>query len=351
MYPKLIVNKQKLLHNVRFMKNLTKENGINICCVTKGYCGYPEIVEVFYEGGIREFADSRLANLQKMNFVGIKRYLLRIPMISEARKVVLYSDMSLNSEIETVKALGREATKLGIVHDVLLMLDVGDLREGVRPENAVETALEMCKIEGINLKGIGMNVNCYGGVLPTETNIGELVDVAGKIEKACNIKLDIISGGNSGSLYLMFQNRLNKEVNHLRLGESIFCGIEASFQTDIEGLERNIFTLEAEVVEVKEKPSLPIGEIGVNAFCEKVVYEDKGIMKRAIIASGRQDVMLDDIFPINKNIEKVGSSSDHTILDVTKIEDIKVGDIVEFNMNYGAIMRLTTSEYVSLEIK
>ncbi len=351
MYPKLNVNKEKLAYNVRFMKKLTEENNINIFCVTKGYSAYPEIVQVFYENGIRDFADSRLDNLQKINFKGVKRYLLRIPMLSEVQKVVLYCDMSLNSEIETIKALGREATKIGVVHDILLMVDVGDLREGVRPEHAVETAKEICKIEGINLKGIGMNVNCYGGVLPTETNIGELLSVADKIEKECNIKLDIISGGNSGSLYLMFQGRLDKRINNLRLGESIFCGIEASFQQDIEGMERNIFTLEAQVVELKEKPSVPIGEIGLNAFCEKVEYEDRGIMKRAIIALGRQDVKIDSLFPMNENMEIIGSSSDHVILDVTKVDDIKVGDIINFNMTYGAILSLTTSEYVGLEVK
>ncbi len=350
MYPKLNVNKEKLSHNVRFMNKVAKEKGVNICCVTKGYCAYPEIVEIFYENGIREFADSRIENLQKINYVGVRRYLLRLPMISEARKVVLYSDMSLNSEIETVKALGREATKLGITHNVLLMIDVGDLREGVRPEDALATAKEICKVEGVKLYGIGMNVNCYGGVLPTETNIGELVDIAENIEKECNIKLEMISGGNSGSVYLLLQDRLHKRVNNLRLGESVFCGVEASFQENIVGMERDIFTLTTEVIEVKDKPSKPIGEIGLNAFGESVTFEDKGIIKRAIVACGRQDAKIDSIYPVNSDIEILGASSDHTILDVTKIKNIKVGDTVDFNMTYGAILSLTTSEYVKLDI-
>ncbi len=351
MYPKLNVNKQKLAHNIKFIHKMAKDKGIDICCVTKGFCAHPEIVDVFYENGIREFADSRIENLQKINYVGIKRYLLRLPMISEAKKVVMYSDMSLNSEIETVKALGREACRLGITHKVLLMIDVGDLREGVRPENAVFTAKEMCKVEGIKLFGVGMNVNCYGGVLPTETNIGELVNIAEEIEKECNVKLEIISGGNSGSVYLMLQDRLDRRVNNLRIGELVFCGAETSFQQNIEGMFQDVFTLEAEVIEVKDKPSLPIGEMGLNAFGESVAYEDKGVMKRCIIACGRQDISIDNLFPINQAIKKVGSSSDHTILDVTMVEDIKVGDILEFRLNYGAILSLTTSEYVGLDIK
>ncbi len=51
-------------------------------------------------------------------------------MKSQAEDVVRYADISLNSELETISALGAEAVKQNKVHNVVLMADLGDLREG-----------------------------------------------------------------------------------------------------------------------------------------------------------------------------------------------------------------------------
>ncbi len=351
MYPKLNIDKQKLAENVRFIKSESDKYGVDICCVTKCFCAIPEIVDIYFENGIREFADSRIQNLKKINYVGVKRWLLRLPMLSEVEDVVKYSDISLNSQVKTVQALGEEASKIGVVHNVVMMVDLGDLREGVRPEKAIETAKAFNSVDGIKLLGVGVNLNCYGGVLPTETNINELVQIAEEIEKECGITLEVISGGNSGSIYLMQEGKLNKRVNNLRLGEVVFVGQETSYQKNIEGMHENIFTLELEVIEIEDKPSVHIGETGLNSFGEVAVYEDKGIMKRAIVGCGRQDVDISMIEPLDKNIEIIGFSSDHIILDFTKKGESFIGEKIKFNVSYGAILSLCTSEYVCKEVR
>lgn len=351
MYPTLKINKTKLGGNVRHLKDLAESKGINICCVTKAYSAIPEIIDIYYENGIREFADSRIENLKNISYTGVKRWLLRLPMISEAREVVKYSDISLNSEIDTVEALGKSAVEFGLIHNVILMIDLGDLREGVLPVDAVETAKAFIKVEGIHLIGVGVNFNCFGGVIPTERNIKELVSVADTIEKECNIKLEIISGGNSGTMYMVANDTLDKRVNNLRVGDVTFSGQEASFLGYIDGLSPNVFTAEFEVIEYKEKTSVPIGETFRNAFGEFVTFEDKGPMKRAILACGRQDVNIDHLVPHDKDIELIGSSSDHIIADFTnKKTPTKIGDIVTFDLEYGAVLSLTTSKYVKKEI-
>lgn len=350
MYPKLKVDRKKLEHNINFAKKELEKRDINLCCVTKGFSAKREIVDVYYENGIREFADSRIENLKTISYVGIKRWLIRIPMLSEVKDVVKYSDISLNSQVEIVKALGKEATRIGVIHNVILMIDLGDLREGVRPEKAVEVAGEFLKIEGIHLLGIGVNFNCFGGIIPTEKNIEELILVADEIEKEYDIKLEVISGGNSGTIYMVQNNTLDKRVNNLRCGDVIIEGLEASYLSFVPEMEKDIFTFEAEVIEVEQKPSCPIGESTVNAFGDEVTFEDKGIMKRAIIGCGKQDVEIDKIVPIDKDIECIGTSSDHIIVDCTKKGDIKVGDIIEFYVTYSAILSATTSKYVTIEI-
>ena len=161
------------------------------------------------------------------------------------------------------------------------------------------------------------------------------------------MKLSIVSGGNSSSLYKVFDSTMPKGVNNLRIGEAIVLGRETAYGNHIEGCYDNAFTIKGEIVEVKQKPSVPIGEIGMDAFGNTPHFEDKGMMKRAIIALGRQDIKVDGMFPYDKKTEIIGASSDHLILDVTKSEKkYKVGDIVEFNVDYGCLLQAMTSEYV-----
>ncbi|WP_342455658.1 hypothetical protein [Caloramator sp. Dgby_cultured_2] len=167
------------------------------------------------------------------------------------------------------------------------------------------------------------------------------------MQEKYNLDLEIISGGNSSSLYLLLENRLPKGINNLRFGEALLLGRETAFGNFVDGLHKDVFILRAEIIELKEKPSVPIGNIGMDAFGQKPHFEDKGIMKRAIVAMGRQDIDPSGLIPLDQDISIVGASSDHTILDVTHSKrEYKVGDTVEFVMEYGALLRAMTSEYV-----
>ena len=88
----------------------------------------------------------------------------------------------------------------------------------------------------------------------------------------------------------------------------------------------------------------------MDAFGQKPYYEDRGIMKRAIIAVGKQDTDLGSMTPTDPQIEIMGGSSDHTILDVTHCDrDYKVGDVVTFELGYGGMLKVATSPYVERE--
>ncbi len=347
-YPALIVDKKKLAHNTKLLKDMCAAHGMQMAAVTKVFCGIPELAEVQAMAGADYIADSRVENLKKMKDVKAPKLLLRVPMKSQAADVVRYSDLSLNSELEVIKALGEAAIQQGKTHDIILMIDMGDLREGVWNENALEYAEQVLAVKGIKLKGIGVNLTCYGGVLPSQENIGQLVAIGEEIEKRYGIHLDIVSGGNSSSLKLMNEGGMPGRVNLLRLGESIVLGMETADGTHIPGTYRDVFTLKAEIVELKDKPSVPIGTIGLDAFGQKPVFTDRGDMVRAIVAIGRQDARIDGLTPRDEKIAIIGASSDHMILDMTDCDKAyKVGDILEFDLSYGGLLSVATSEYVS----
>ncbi|ABY94701.1 ornithine racemase Orr [Thermoanaerobacter brockii subsp. lactiethylicus] len=352
MYPLLRINLVKLRENTQTIVNLCEKKNIKVVGVTKVFCAIPEVAQTMVKGGVEILGDSRIKNLKKLQHIPVPKMLLRIPMKSEVEEVIKYADISLNSEIDTIKSLSEEAKKQRKIHEIILMVDLGDLREGVLKEDVIPIVEQIVKLEGIRLRGIGTNLTCYGSVIPTPDILEELVEIKNSINKKFNLNLDIVSGGNSSSLYLVQNGLIPREITQLRIGEAIVLGRETAFGDRIPHTYDDVFTLEAQIVELKEKPSYPRGILGMDAFGERQVYVDRGIMKRAILAIGRQDVNMNDLIPIDSSIELIGSSSDHLIVNVTNSTyPYKVGDIIKFKLRYGGILSCSTSEYVEKVIE
>jgi predicted amino acid racemase len=347
-YPRIEIDLKKLTYNAKFLLNMCNGKMIDVAVVTKVFCSEPEIVKGILDAGVKTIGDSRVANLKKIVNLPCEKLLLRIPALSEVREVIKYSDISLNSEIDTIKALSKEAVRAKKTHKIILMVDLGDLREGVLEKDILEISREIVKLPNIKFMGIGTNLTCYGGVIPDEANLGRLLNIKNNIEKNLNIKLQIVSGGNSSSLYMVMNKTIPEGINNLRLGESVVLGRETAYGRDIPGMFREVFTLKGEIIEIKDKPSMPIGNIGMDAFGEVPTFEDRGVIKRAIISMGRQDVKIDGITPRDVKTRILGGSSDHLLLDVTKSEiAYRIGDIISFDVDYGAVLSAMTSAYIN----
>jgi len=351
MYPRLNIDLAKLKHNANTLCQMAEKQGINdLAFVTKVFCADTEMVKTLSETPCRYLADSRIENLKNYPDTGKLKILLRLPMISQAEDVVKFSDISFNSEKATLCALSAAAEKLGKQHKVVLMIDMGDLREGIFFEKEDEILLLAEFVENdpnLTLYGTAFNLTCYGSVLPTQDNLTQFLNITKKIEDRISRKLDFISGGNSSSVSLLLLEGTNLPYNNLRLGEALVLGRETAYEKDLDGLYQDVVTLEAELIEIQDKPSYPIGQIGVNAFGEKAEYTDLGIRRRAIAAIGRQDMDCDGLMPLDPGITVVGASSDHLILDITECkESLLVGDKVRFRMNYAGLLSGFTSNYV-----
>lgn len=350
-YPKLIVDYEILKNNVKTLVNLCNTKGIKVAGVTKVFCGNPQIAKAYVEGGVSFLADSRIENLQRLKDLDVPKIMLRLPMISEAEKIVEYADISLNSEIETIRALSEKALEKNLVHKVILMVDLGDLREGYyNDEDLFQAVEEVLELKGVKLVGLGTNLTCYGGVIPSIEHMDKLNRLKKEIEEKFNIELEILSGGNSSSLHLLSDHDL-QGINNLRLGESLVLGTESAYGQQLAGTRSDAFKLQVQVIEVKEKPSVPTGEIGRDAFGKVPTFVDRGVRKRILCAIGKQDIDLDTLYPVDKGITILGASSDHLILDGSDSEiNYKVGDIVEFTMHYVCLLRAMTSEYIKKEL-
>jgi predicted amino acid racemase len=294
-----------------------------------------------------------MRHLDALRKAGIDKPLLlvRIPMLSEVRDLVNTADISLVSSIEVIRKIEDESKAAGKVFSVILMLEMGDLREGIWGDDEIlAAAKEIEAMKNVYLMGVGMNFGCYGSIDPTPEKLDELVEKAEMVEAAIGRELEVISGGGSTSVPRVFEGTMPKRINHLRVGEGIIVNrdLKDLYGIDFPGMYNNVFVLKAEVVETQLKPSHPIGEIAFDAFRNKPTYVDRGDRKRAILGMGRGDYAFpDQIIPVDPKIEILGASSDHTLLDVEEVDhEVKVGDIIAFDLNYAPLLFATTSDDV-----
>ena len=344
--PRIEINLAKIAHNANILLNLYGSKGVGLTGVTKGVCGFPEIARVLVAQGIQILGDSKLKNLKKMRDANIvaEYVLLRSPALSEVESVVDYADISLNTELVIIKRLSDIAVNREKVHKIILMVEMGDLREGIMPEDLEPFIQKVLEFPGINLVGIGANYACFGGVKPDEDKMDKLSSLAVQIEQKFSLSLSFVSGGNSANHSWLMATESSGRINNLRLGEAILLGKETLCRKAITGLYTDAFTFVSEVIESKIKPSVPYGEIAQNVLGIFPQFEERGNIRRAIIGVGFQDVLISGLTP-KLDLEILGSSSDHTVMDAKKV-NLLVGDEVAFSVNYGALLSVMSSPNV-----
>lgn len=347
--PRLEIYPNRIQHNTRAVVHLCHEHGAQVAGVSKVTCAHPEVARALLAGGVDMLADSRLENLHALRRQGwrVPLMALRITTPSQAAETVRAADISLNSSLETLSRLNDAAKLAGVRHRVIVMLDVGDLREGIWHTRAVDVLQRAAALPHLEVVGIGANLACYGGVIPSRENMAWLIQARDACRAATGLHLPLISGGNSSSLPLLAEGAMPKEINHFRIGEAIVLGRNVLDRSAWHGTRQDTFRIVAEVVEVERKPSVPIGARGQDAFGGYTQFEERGIRQRAICNLGRQDITVDGLEPEDPGILVLGGSSDHLVLDVEDAQQpVRVGDELAFLPNYAALLAASTSPYV-----
>ena len=175
--PYLTIDLARIEHNTRIIVELCRSCGIEVAAVTKAVCGHPAVAAAMLRGGAVSLADSRFENIRRMKDAGLDApfMLLRLPPLSRIGETLETADLSLNSELVVLEALSAAAVARAEVHDVILMVDLGDLREGIWPGDLVAFAKNATGLPGIRVMGLGANLACLAGVVPTEENMERLV--------------------------------------------------------------------------------------------------------------------------------------------------------------------------------
>lgn len=337
--PRIEIDLQKIRENTRTLVDLLGGRGITVTGVTKAVCGHPDVAQAMLDGGAVGLADARIANVRRMREAGITCpiSLIRAPMQTEIEDVIRLCDTSYNTELETLHRLAIAAHCRGKKHNVMLMVEMGDMREGILPMDLEAVASMVVKMPGIALKGIAANFACLGDDAPTLHAMALLTRLANEVEGACGPYVALVSGGSSSGLSLALSDGGNSRINNLRLGEAILLGMDPMTEREIDGLHTDAFCLIAEVIESRWKPKKVLAQPLDPMPWALDLSQEKSPKLRTVLAVGQQDTTPEGLrFP--SQIEFVKATSDHTVVVGTDVR-LSVGSEVKLGTNYSALMR------------
>lgn len=352
----LTLDRKKLRTNYNYLNKLFRENGIEWAIVTKMLCGHRDYLQEVINLGIEEICDARISNLKTVKELNpdVQTVYIKPPAKRALPDIVRYADASFNTEYETIRLLSEEAGRQGKIHKVIIMIELGDLREGVMGDHLVDFYGSVFELPNIKVTGIGSNLNCLHGVMPSHDKFVQLSLYKQLIEAKFSRKIPWVTGGTSVVIPLIEMHQLPKGINHFRVGETLFFGTDLVHSTIFEGMEHDVIRLYAEVIEITEKPVVPIGTMEANPSGEvyEINEEDYGrTTHRAILDIGLLDVSSDYLLPEDKSFEFVGASSDMLVLDLGKNErGYKVGDLMPFDLKYMGALSLLNSDYIGKRI-
>ena len=349
-FPRIVIDRDKLRNNCTQIVKHCEARGIAVAGVIKGAGGLPEIARLYRSCGAAQLATSRLEQMELWRREGIPGpyMLLRVPGLSELPEVARLADYSLQSDATTLDALNSVCAEQGVTHRVIIMADLGDLREGFWDKT--EMVKVCCHVEQgldhLHLAGVGVNLGCYGAVKPTPENMEQLVDIARAVEARIGRQLEIVSGGATSSYTLVHWGIMPQGINHLRIGETALLAKDLQVDwgiSDMDYLLRGTMRLEAEIIELRKKPTHPVGETVIDAFGNRPTFVDRGMRLRALAAFGRADVgQVETLLCREPGMTVIGGSSDHCILDVEDCpRALRVGDVVSFDLSYSHMLYAT----------
>lgn len=349
---RVVIDETALRHNLERLRELLASHGASFTVVTKSLCGHADAIGALRDLGVTSMADSRLPNLETLGRVtgDVTRWYLRPPHHSELGRVVSACDISLNSELCTLRLLDAEARRQGRRHGVVIMVELGDLREGLLPGSLVDVYAQAIKLRNIDVVGIGANLGCLSGVVPSQEQLMQLAMYHELLELKFGRPIPLVSAGTSAVLPLLMEGGLPPAITHFRVGESLFLGTDLVHGGTLDGFRDDAVVVEAEIIEIKEKSLVAQGEVSDVAPFEATGGEaslspgSRGF--RALVDIGQVDTDVGGLVPLDPGHQVAGASSDITVVNVgSETGGLRVGDWLRFGVGYSAFVRLMSSSY------
>jgi len=363
----LVIDSKKIHSNFKKLTKFLKKHNMQWTLISKVLAGNKpalrKILSTEEIQNIHSIGDSRLSSLQNIKEIDpdIVTMYIKPPAIKYTKAVVKYSDISFNTSYETIKVLNEEARKLDKIHRVIIMIEMGSLREGILRANIMEFYSKIFELSNIEVIGLGTNIGCMYGIEPTYDKLIQLSLYKQLIEAKFDVNLELISGGSSITLPLIEEEKIPKSLNHFRIGEAVFLGTSPFSGEKFHDLHTDAFEYVANIIEMEKKRVKPEGKISeANVGHTNDVAKDESFNEiyRAVLDFGILDVDVKEIKPKDDRVEFLGTTSDMTVYSLgeniskkSKKKKYNVGNSIKFNPSYMAVARLMTSKFVKKRVK
>lgn len=357
----LIIYPEKIKENIKYLSNYFSSNNIEWSLITKVFSGDKTFLKTILTQQVIEnvnsVGDSRLSSLRNLREVNpdLRTIYIKPPAEIYAEDIVEYADISLNTSLTTIQALNKAAKEKNKIHKIIIMIELGELREGVNRDDVLGFYKQVFELSNIEVIGIGSNLGCMYGVEPNYDKLLQLSLYKELISAKFDKKLKFVSGGTSITLPLVENKMIPKDINHFRIGEAVFFGISPLDGNPFRELHTDTFEFYANIIELKEKSIVPDGIISDANIGHTTEFDEENITEtsyKAILDFGLLDVDKDDIEVVGEDVSFVGITSDMMVVDVgenkNKSGGVKynVGDRIRFKPNYMAVARLLNSKFI-----
>jgi len=356
----LIIKTEKIKENIKILSDFFESHDKHWSLVTKVFSGDKEFLNQILTDDVIEkinsVGDSRLTSLKNLKEVNpdMRTIYIKPPAKVYADEVVKYADISLNSSFSTIQALNQAAKKADKLHKIIIMIEMGELREGVNRDDIMTFYEKVFNLSNILVIGIGSNLGCMYGIEPSYDKLLQLSLYKELISAKFEKDLPLVSGGSSITLPLIDKGIVPPEINHFRVGEAAFFGVSPLNNRKFENLHTDTFEFAANIIELEEKKIVPDGIISDASIGHAAEFEEidpSSTSFKAILDFGLLDVDQDNIQSINQNIDFVGITSDMLVVDLGKNRsngkvNYRIGDKVRFKPNYMAVARLLNSKFI-----
>ncbi len=357
----LQINITEIKNNIIKLNKYLKAHNIEWSLITKVFSGdkdfmkqilTPDIIKDIHSVG-----DSRLSSLKKLKELNSELITIYIkpPAAAYIDDVVRYADISLNSSLKTIAALNKSAKQQNKIHKVIIMVELGELREGVNRDDLFNFYEKVFELSNIEVVGLGSNLGCMYGVEPTYDKLLQLNLYKELIEAKHGTKLDLISGGSSITLPLVDNGTIPKDINHFRIGEAVFFGKSPLKDEQFLDLNTDTFNFYTQIIELEEKGIVPDGVISESSMGHSANIKKSDIGKstyKAILDFGLLDVNQEGLEFDDKGNKFVGITSDMTVIDIGDNKDkdgnkkYRIGDMICLDPNYISVARLLNSKFI-----
>lgn len=357
----LIIHTKKIQHNIKYLSAYFEKHQIQWSLITKVFSGDKYFLKNVLTDDVIEnissIGDSRLTSLRNLKEINpkMKTIYIKPPAKIYANEIVKFADISLNSSFSTIVTLNDAAQKIGKNHQIIIMIELGELREGIKSSEIMDLYEKVFNLSNIEVIGIGSNLGCMYGVEPSYEKLLLLSHYKQLISKKFNKELKLISAGTSITLPLIESETIPKDINHFRIGEAAFFGVSPLKNERFKELLTDTFEFNANIIELAEKMIVPDGIIGDANIGHTASYDDSDIGEsthKAILDFGLMDVSQEDLETKDKDLKFVGITSDMYVVDIgtnttiTGDKKYKVGDKIHFKLNYMAVARLLSSKFI-----